>query len=59
MNYSKQTVYCNICGEKMFVAIAKPGNFDGRFCSMKCLSEFEWRKTLSIMDEEYRSPKSG
>ena len=57
MLFSKQTVYCNICGAKMFVAIAKSGNFDGRFCSIECLREFEWRKTLSIMGEEYHPPK--
>jgi len=42
----------------MFVAIAQIGKFDGRFCSMECLKEFEWRKTLSIMGSEYHPHKT-
>ena len=53
MNYSKQKLYCNLCGKEMFVAIAQIGNFDGRFCSIECLREFKWRETLSIMGKDY------
>jgi hypothetical protein len=53
MNFSKQIVYCNVCGTKMSTEIAQLGKFDGRFCSMDCLREFEWRRTLSLMGKEY------
>jgi len=50
---SKQKTFCNTCGIELFVDIAQIGRFDGRFCSMECLKEFEWRKTLSILGKEY------
>ena len=53
MIYSKQKLYCNTCGKALLVEIARPSNFDGRFCSMECCKEFEWRKILSNMNSEY------
>jgi len=50
MLFSKQRVFCNICGDEVETDFR---NYDGRVCSLDCYKELEWRKTLSIMGKEY------
>ncbi|OGM09292.1 hypothetical protein A2Z67_05115 [Candidatus Woesebacteria bacterium RBG_13_36_22] len=51
--WSKQELYCNVCGHKMLVEIPNQMGRNCKVCSSKCLDEFQWRETLSIMGKPY------
>jgi len=53
MIYSKQKIFCNACGKKLFTEIPNVIGRSFRVCSMDCFKEMNWRETLSIMDKEY------
>jgi hypothetical protein len=49
----KPTVLCQICGKLIELT---DFNFDKhRVCGKKCHQEWDWRYSLGIMREEYRS----
>lgn len=52
--YSKQILYCNVCGQKMCKEIPFLIGKHCKVCSIECCEEFNWRNTLSIMGSEYR-----
>lgn len=49
--YSKQDVFCPICGKLNKSEICRGRFF--LFCDVKCWREFEWRETLSTLGKEY------
>lgn len=51
MLFSKQKWFCQICGQEQSKTIGAP--YEARVCSKKCWHEWERRKTLSIMGQEY------
>ncbi|MFW9878243.1 MAG: hypothetical protein ACFFG0_34615 [Candidatus Thorarchaeota archaeon] len=51
--FTKQTMYCNCCGTKMFVVPSKAVGREYRCCSLECANEMDWRWTLSILGKEY------
>lgn len=53
--YSKQKIFCNACGKEMNEVYHKVIGRECKCCSMECVREYNWRRTLSIMGEEYRS----
>ena len=50
--FSAQECYCRTCGAKLFRVLSAPGMTE--FCDLKCLDEFQWRKTLSTLGKPYR-----
>jgi hypothetical protein len=55
--YSKQYIYCNACGQRMFVEIPRVIGRDFKCCCIECLKEIQWRETLSILGKEYEPKK--
>lgn len=51
--YSKQSWFCNCCGEEQFSELPLIIGAKEKVCSMNCLKEFQWRETLSIMGKDY------
>ena len=51
--YSKQKIFCNICGKELLIEYPNVIGRNCKVCSMDCLHEFKWRETLSIMNHEY------
>ena len=50
--FSAQECYCRTCGAKLFRVLSAPGMTE--FCDVKCLDEFQWRRTLSTLGKPYR-----
>lgn len=69
--FSQQSLYCSICGTAFKASVGAAWQaFDKAVCGQRCFHEKEWRRTLSIMGNEYRedpreynfedgSPKNG
>ncbi len=57
--WSKQKLFCNICGKEMLVEIPTCPGRGCKVCSKECLSEFLWRETLSIMGKPYKPKDEG
>lgn len=49
--FTKQQIYCCICGQKFFTDFMFCG---GYVCSPKCKTEYEWRTSLYITGTSYR-----
>ncbi len=49
--FSKQEIRCQICGIQFDTDFQ---SYRGRACSPECWRELDWRKTLSVMGEDYR-----
>ena len=55
--FSKQKLFCNICGKEVEEEYDKIIGRNCKVCSTECLEEFRWRDTLSMLGKEYR-PKA-
>lgn len=53
MIYSKQHIYCNICGKSLYITYNKLIGRNCKVCSIECLNEFNWRDVLSNQGAEY------
>jgi hypothetical protein len=49
MFYSKQKIFCNICGKEFHIEYDKIIGRECKVCSMACLKEYELRRAKSIM----------
>ncbi len=48
--FKAQPMYCCICGKQITFSF----NYQGiPLCDSKCYDEYQWRKTLYIMGEQY------
>lgn len=54
--FSKQTIYCNNCGCKVYEAIPRIIGKDCKVCSMKCLDEFKAKQHLSMLGKPEPTP---
>jgi hypothetical protein len=56
----KTSLYCNVCGKKFLhnFQLAADNPLGGQVCSMECVRELNWRKTLSILGKEYSPRKN-
>jgi hypothetical protein len=52
--FSKQKLFCNICGKEIEEEYNQIIGRNCRVCSEECLDEFRWRDTLSMLGKEYR-----
>lgn len=52
--YSKQKLFCNICGTEIFENLINMIGRECKVCSAECLEEYQWRYALSLMGKEYR-----
>jgi hypothetical protein len=51
--YSKQKIFCNICGKLFDIQYTKMLGRNCKVCSPECLDEYNWRDILSNMNQEY------
>jgi hypothetical protein len=55
--YSKQKIFCNICGKDLYIEYTNLIGRECKVCSLKCLKEYKWRETLSILNKVYYEEK--
>jgi hypothetical protein len=48
--FKKQPMVCCMCGQRF---MSDFNLYGGCVCSLDCLEEFQWRKTLYIMGKTY------
>jgi hypothetical protein len=51
--WSKQQFFCNACGKEFYEEYVRVFGVEFKVCSVICMVEMEWRKTLSVMGKEY------
>lgn len=54
MAFSSMKFYCNACGKECNCKATWAIGRDWKVCSVDCLSEIQWRVTLSLLGKEYK-----